>query len=95
MGTGLVGVFGAEALCDDPAPDRERHLAGGGLDRLEIDAVERARADQAFGFGGDLGRDLGLEPLFLAGGGGVSARSRVWQIASLTSISSRVRSRSR
>ena len=84
-----------ETLGDRLAGDPERHLAGGGLDRLEVEPVERALADQPFDFDGDLRGDRGLEPPFFAVGAGVSDLSRIWQIVSLTSISSLVRSRSR
>ena len=56
--------------------DPERHLAGRGLERLEVDVVKRARANQPLDFGGDLRRDLRLEPPFLAFGAEVSGRSR-------------------
>ena len=72
----LVRVIGVEALGNGVPHDPERHLAGGGLDRLEVEAVQRARADQALGFGGALRRDLDLEPLFWAVGADVSDRSR-------------------
>ena len=93
--TRFVGVIGVEALRHRLARDPRRHLAGGGLHRLEVEAVERARVDQALDFGGDLRRDLGPEPPFCAVGARVSVLSRIWQIVSLTRISSLVRSRRR
>lgn len=69
-------------------------LAGRRLDRLEVEAVEGALADQPLDFGGDLGGDRGPEPLFFAEGG-LFAFRRVSQIRSLTSMSSLVRFRRR
>ena len=47
------------ALCHRLACGPQRLLAAGGLDRLEVGAVERTLADQLLDFGGDLGRDRG------------------------------------
>ena len=98
--TGQRGAVMVGGVAVEESGDRQTHqvqgaLAGGGLDRLEVEAVENAVADQAFGFGGDLGGDLRLEaPFFGASAAGArwSARSRRWQMRSLTSMSSRVSS---
>ena len=61
----FVGGVGVEAASHCLAHDPQRDLSSGGLGRLEVDAVERARADQLFDFGGDLRGDRGREPPFL------------------------------
>ena len=50
--------------CHRVAHDLKRHLPGGGLDRLEIEALEGALADQPLDFSGDLRCDSGPEAAF-------------------------------
>ena len=98
-GPPCVAPVGVEAIGHHPTHDAERGVPARPLQRFEVDAAQRAIADQARDLGHHLRRqprpERGVErPLFPGSARRRAARRRS-QSASLTSISSRVSARRR
>lgn len=65
----MVGFVGVEAPLHRPTGDPQRLSACRRLDRLEVDPLGRARTDQRFDLGFDLGNEGAFEAPFLAAEG--------------------------
>ena len=75
VGTPLVRTVGVETPAERSAHDAEGQPPGCGLDGLEVDPVERTRADQPLDLGRRLRRDRGLDrPLFAGSAGCLASR---------------------
>ena len=80
-GAAVAGLIRVEPLLHGPRREGERLAARGGLDRLEVQPVDRARAYERLDLGDDLRREGFCEPPFGAAACAAASGASRWASA--------------
>ena len=80
-GAAVAGLIRVEPLLHGPRREGERLAARGGLDRLEVQPVDRARAYERFDLCDDLRREAFCEAPFLAASCAAASGASRWASA--------------